>query len=163
MTQTITSLAISIPIISRLPGSLLYADEQHTNVRFGGFELGTSSGELTGRDGKIPLRYVETLRRRGYRLMVAVERAGAVGSARGAAQSAADTEPRLESGTKTGGRWRVVVSIAAALLVIFGLGYGYSRRAVHATSKLTDRDRTVLADFATGRTIRCSARRCGRD
>ena len=112
-------------------------NEQVTNVvRFGGFELDTSSGELTGSDGKIPLqnqsfqilkllterpggvvsreeirsglwpddtvvefenavnaaikklrialgdsaeepRYVETLRRRGYRLMVPVERPAA--------------------------------------------------------------------------------------
>jgi DNA-binding winged helix-turn-helix (wHTH) protein/tetratricopeptide (TPR) repeat protein len=186
-------------------------NEQHTNVvRFNGFELDTSSGELTGGDGKIPLqdqpfqilkllterpgevvtreeirsrlwpddtvvefenavnaaikklrialgdsaeepRYVETLRRRGYRLMVSVERAGAGGSAGGAAENAASSaasQPGLESGMKAGGRWRVIVSIAAALLVIFGLGYGYSRRAVHATSKLTDRDRIVLADFA---------------
>src|SRR5258708_17261726 len=98
-------------------------------------------------------RYVETLRRRGYRLMVRVERPVAVGSAGGTAESAAISGSGLTPGTKAGGgpsdagRWRVIVSIAAALLVIFGLGYGYSRRAIHATTKLTDRDRIVLADF----------------
>ena len=35
----------------------LMQNEQVTNVvRFGGFELDTSSGELTGGDGKIPLQ-----------------------------------------------------------------------------------------------------------
>jgi DNA-binding winged helix-turn-helix (wHTH) protein/tetratricopeptide (TPR) repeat protein len=102
-------------------------------------------------------RYVETLRRRGYRLMVPVERPVAVGSAGGTAESAAISGSisgsGLTPGTKAGGgssdagRWRVIVSVAAALLVIFGLGYGYSRRAIHATTKLTDRDRIVLADF----------------
>jgi len=32
--------------------------------------------------------------------------------------------------------------------VIFGLAYEYSHRATHASPKLTDRDKIVLADFA---------------
>jgi DNA-binding winged helix-turn-helix (wHTH) protein/tetratricopeptide (TPR) repeat protein len=190
---------------------------QPTNVvRFGSFELDTSSGELTGSDGKIPLqdqpfqilkllterpgevvtreeirrrlwpddtvvefenavnaaikklrialgdsaeepRYVETLRRRGYRLMVPVERPVEVGTAGEEARSPAiskEFDPGLESTLKAGagnanaGRWRVIVPVAGALLVIFGIVYGYSRRPIHATVKLTDRDKIVLADFA---------------
>jgi DNA-binding winged helix-turn-helix (wHTH) protein/tetratricopeptide (TPR) repeat protein len=190
-------------------------NEQVTNVvRFGGFELNTSSGELTGSEGKIPLqdqpfqilkllterpgevvtreeirsrlwpddtvvefenavnaaikklrialgdsaeepRYVETLRRRGYRLMVPVERPAATsGGAGETAVVSTEFDPGLESTPKAGagnanaGRWRVMASVGGALLVIFGLVYGYSRRPIHATAKLTDRDKIVLADFA---------------
>ena len=86
-------------------------------------------------------RYVETLRRRGYRLMVPVERPGT-------AARAVSTE--VDSGLEVsgGGRWRVIASVAAAVLVVIGLGYGYSRRTIHATAKLSDRDKIVLADFA---------------
>jgi tetratricopeptide (TPR) repeat protein len=42
----------------------------------------------------------------------------------------------------------VIVPVAGAVLVIFGIVYGYSRRPIHATAKLTDRDKIVLADFA---------------
>jgi eukaryotic-like serine/threonine-protein kinase len=194
-------------------------NEQVMNVvRFGSFELDTSSGELTGSDGKIPLqdqpfqilkllterpgevvtreeirrqlwpddtvvefenavnaaikklrialgdsaeepRYVETLRRRGYRLMVPVERPVEVETAGEVGESAAvskEFDPRLEStltptrgaGNTNPRRWRVIVPVAGALLVIFGIVYGYSRRPIHATAKLTDRDKIVLADFA---------------
>ena len=51
--------------------------------------------------------------------------------------------------SKTGAAgWRVIVSVVGVLLVIFGLWYESSRRAIHATAKLTDRDKIVLADFA---------------
>jgi DNA-binding winged helix-turn-helix (wHTH) protein/predicted Zn-dependent protease len=196
-------------------------NEQVANVvRFGSFELDTSSGELTGSDGKIPLqdqpfqilkllterpgevvtreeirrqlwpddtvvefenavnaaikklrialgdsaeepRYVETLRRRGYRLMVPVEQPLEVGTAGEVGETAAATtesDPRLESSltptptrgaeNATTGRGRMMVPVAVALLVIFGIVYGYSRRPIHANAKLTDRDRIVLADFA---------------
>ena len=102
-------------------------------------------------------RYVETLRRRGYRLMVPVERPVEVGTAGEVGESPAVSkgfDPGLESTLKAGagnanaGRWRVIVPVAGALLVIFGIVYGYSRRPIHATVKLTDRDRIVLADFA---------------
>jgi DNA-binding winged helix-turn-helix (wHTH) protein len=100
-------------------------------------------------------RYVETLRRRGYRLMVPVERPVEVGTAGEAGKRAAvskEFDPRLESipkaGPRTAGRWRVMAAFGGALLVIFGIVYGYSRRPIHATAKLTDRDKIVLADFA---------------
>ncbi|MCU1250486.1 MAG: transcriptional regulator, CadC [Edaphobacter sp.] len=102
-------------------------------------------------------RYVDTLRRRGYRLIVPVERLVEVGTAVEAGESAAVSkkfDPRSESTAKAGarnanaGRWRVMASVGGALLVIFGILFGYSRRAIHATSKLTDRDKIVLADFA---------------
>jgi DNA-binding winged helix-turn-helix (wHTH) protein/predicted Zn-dependent protease len=102
-------------------------------------------------------RYVETLRRRGYRLMVPVERPVEVGTAGEVGESAAvskEFDPALESTQKAGagdanaGRRRVIVPVAGALLVIFAILYGYSRRPIHATVKLTDRDKIVLADFA---------------
>lgn len=190
-------------------------NEQVTNVvRFGGFELDTRSGELTGNDGKIPLqdqpfqilkllterpgevvtreeirsrlwpddtvvefenavnaaikklrialgdsadepRYVETLRRRGYRLMVPVERSAAPsGGAGETAVVSTEFDPRWKSTPKAGtekakpDRWRVMASVGGALLVIIGIVYGYSRRPIHATARLTDRDKIVLADFA---------------
>lgn len=101
-------------------------------------------------------RYVETLRRRGYRLMVPVERPVEVRTAGEVGESAAvskEFDPALESTQKAGagdanaGR-RVIVPVAGALLVIFAILYGYSRRPIHATVKLTDRDKIVLADFA---------------
>lgn len=97
-------------------------------------------------------RYVETLRRRGYRLMVPVDRPVAAGSS-GAADHGSAVSMELETGfqptLKTGaGRMRVIVSVVGALLVIFGLWYESSHRAIHATAKLTDRDKIVLADFA---------------
>ena len=100
-------------------------------------------------------RYVETLRRRGYRLMVPVERVVA-----GVGSSGVGTDQGAGAGKDFGGvaaaddggvwwrvgRWRMVAS-AAVLLVLLALWYGYSRRAIHANTKLTDRDRIVLADF----------------
>jgi DNA-binding winged helix-turn-helix (wHTH) protein/tetratricopeptide (TPR) repeat protein len=114
------------------------------------------------RDSAEEPRYVETLRRRGYRLMVPVERPVAVAAASGAAtvQSGSDAGGMLDGATSSrksragagswgvAGRWRAIASVAGALLVIFGIVYGYSRRPIHATVKLTDRDKIVLADFA---------------
>jgi DNA-binding winged helix-turn-helix (wHTH) protein/tetratricopeptide (TPR) repeat protein len=103
-------------------------------------------------------RYVETLRRRGYRLMVPAERP--VATSGGAGETtvvSTKSDPGLESTTPTPTRragnsnprrWTVMVPVAGALLVIFGIMYGYSRRPIHATAKLTDRDKIVLADFA---------------
>lgn len=180
-------------------------------IRFGAFELDTSSGELTNGSGKIPLqdqpfqilrllterpgeivtreeirarlwhddtvvefenavnaaikklrfalgdsaeepRYVETLRRRGYRLIVPVERSPVDLTP---AEDTPTAKPlsSLTSASQTrehkagAGRWRVILPAAVALVVIVGLSYFYSRRAIRATVKLTDRDKIVLADF----------------
>ena len=185
---------------------------QSTNVvRFAGFELDTSSGELTRNGGRIPLqdqpfqilellterpgevvtreeirsrlwpddtvvefenavnaaikklrialgdsaeepRYVETLRRRGYRLMVPVERRAAVeteGAATAKVSAESDPEPAssMNFPARTA-RWRVIATVAGVMFVIFGLMYVVSRREIHATTKMTDRDMIVLADFA---------------
>jgi len=82
-------------------------------------------------------KYIETLRRRGYRLMVAVERVGDLDSA-GVGTVAA--------GRGLDGRWRGM-ALAGGVLVVAGLGYGYWQRAAPARLKLTDRDSIVLADF----------------
>ena len=98
-------------------------------------------------------RYVETLRRRGYRLMVPVERvtSGVVVAAAPEAQSASRARQDGDRDVRgrrwgTAGRWRVIAA-AGAVVVILVFGYGYSRRTIHANAKLTDRDRIVLADF----------------
>jgi eukaryotic-like serine/threonine-protein kinase len=97
-------------------------------------------------------RYVETLRRRGYRLMVPVERpapaatdpvAEDIQDDAGAAKVVGEGRAGVVMGP-----WRVVVSVAGVLLVVSAFGYVYSRRTIHATSTLTDRDRIVLADFS---------------
>lgn len=182
-------------------------NEQFTNViRFGRFELDTSSGELTNGGVRIPLqdqpfqilklltdrpgeivtredirnqlwrddtvvefenavnaaikklrialgdsaeepRYVETLRRRGYRLMVPLEQSSAPGTAEPTeleAEAKPVSNPAAEIPNRH--RWRVPVSIAT-LLALFGLGYGYVRHATHPVPKLSDRDTIVLADF----------------
>jgi DNA-binding winged helix-turn-helix (wHTH) protein len=188
---------------------------QSTNVvRFAGFELDTSSGELTRNGGRIPLqdqpfqilellterpgevvtreeirsrlwpddtvvefenavnaaikklrialgdsaeepRYVETLRRRGYRLMVPVERrvgVGAEGVASAKVSAEFDSGPASSTNfparTTSSGRWRVIATVAGVTLLILGLMYEVSRREIHATTKMTDRDMIVLADFA---------------
>jgi DNA-binding winged helix-turn-helix (wHTH) protein/tetratricopeptide (TPR) repeat protein len=96
-------------------------------------------------------RYVETLRRRGYRLMVPVERVVSGVAAAAEVQGAAGAGVGRESGGGgrwwMAGRWRVIAASVGVLLVILAFGYGYSRRAIHANTKLTDRDRIVLADF----------------
>lgn len=98
------------------------------------------------RDSAEEPRYVETLRRRGYRLMVSIERPTTASAPLGTGE----THPVSESASNAPGVARVAgfrVILAASFLVIAGLWYGYSRRVTHATRKLTDRDRTILADF----------------
>ncbi len=93
-------------------------------------------------------RYVETLRRRGYRLMVEVERPVANGVPSTSFDPASASVSREGAGWVSGRLWSRIVPVAAGLLVIVGLGYLYSRRTIGATAKLTDRDRIVVADFA---------------
>ena len=190
-------------------------NEQVTNVvRFGSFELDTSSGELIGGGAKIPLqdqpfqilkllterpgevvtreeirgrlwpddtvvefenavnaaikklrialgdsadqpRYVETLRRRGYRLMVPVEQPEMAGTtAESGAVEATPTGPGpgLKSSSKlqtatVGRRWGIAAAAGVFLVICGLLWYGYPGRTTHATSTLTDRDKIILADF----------------
>ena len=91
-------------------------------------------------------RYVETLRGRGYRLMVPVERAQNAA----AAPAAEGVQGNLQPGHRTAvvGRSRSIASSAGIMLAVIAFGYLYSRRTIHATSTLTDRDRIVLADFS---------------
>jgi len=92
-------------------------------------------------------RYVETLRRRGYRLMVPVERPSPPGteSATSVTESAAASNPAVPASSTP--RWKVPVLAALTLLVLAGLGYAYVRHATHPAPKLSDRDKIVLADF----------------
>jgi len=95
-------------------------------------------------------QYVETLRRRGYRLIVPVERSPTPETATPEpATNDLESKPDSTSAAELpkNQRWRLAASIAAALLVICGVGYAYLRRAAHPSPRLNDRDKIVLADF----------------
>jgi eukaryotic-like serine/threonine-protein kinase len=93
-------------------------------------------------------RYVETLRRRGYRLMVPVERiSSGVDLPEVAAVQERDVAADGGGRWWRAGSWRVIAFAVGVLVVILVFGYGYSRRTTHAKTTLTDRDRIVLADF----------------
>ncbi len=91
-------------------------------------------------------RYVETLRRRGYRLMVPVERPSPPGTESATSATESEAAPNTAASVPRTHRWKVGLA-ALALLVLAGLGYGYVRRATHPAPKLSDRDKIVLADF----------------
>jgi DNA-binding winged helix-turn-helix (wHTH) protein/tetratricopeptide (TPR) repeat protein len=99
-------------------------------------------------------RYIETLRRRGYRLMVPVERLANLPATQTAKGVQHDPAPRQTASGKQGavtsaaGRWRGILSFAGIVLAVVAFAYIYSRRTIHATSTLTDRDKIVLADFS---------------
>src|SRR5438270_2931731 len=64
-------------------------------------------------------RYVETLRRRGYRLMVPVERPAATSAGAGeTAVVSTKSDPGLQFSQKAAGRGRVIASAAGVLVVI---------------------------------------------
>jgi eukaryotic-like serine/threonine-protein kinase len=85
-------------------------------------------------------RYIETLARRGYRWMVAVEDSPA--------QLPAATTS--EAVTGIGKRWKVTALVAAILVVAAGGYFSFPQKL-----KLTDKDTIVLADFTntTGDTV----------
>jgi DNA-binding winged helix-turn-helix (wHTH) protein len=89
-------------------------------------------------------RYIETISKRGYRLMVAVERAGFGedgSSALGESESSQDADSSDGSPKK---KWLVV----AAVLFVFAIVAGVVYLRVHAAPKLTSKDTIVLAEFA---------------
>ena len=100
-------------------------------------------------------RYVETVKRRGYRLMVPVERISTSG--RGEPASVKETlpvEPALSAASgqnqaaakQTHGR----AIATAAILVLMGClaaGYAYFHKTYQARAELKDKDKIVLAEF----------------
>ncbi len=135
-------------IRSRLwPGNTIVEFENAVNAAIK--KLRTALGD----SAEEPL-YIETLRRRGYRLIVPVENASpaerrtvpAPPLADFGSGQAASPAGEVSSPLRIGSYWKAVV--AAALLIFLATLYQRSRRAVHATPKLTDRDSIVLADFA---------------
>jgi len=74
-------------------------------------------------------RYIETLPRHGYRLMVAVER------------------PRPLDSAIAGTSIRKIFIPLAAVLVIVAIGVAFSVRSRPSTTRLTDKDTIVLSDF----------------
>jgi eukaryotic-like serine/threonine-protein kinase len=114
--------------------------------------LNTSIKELRGllSDSAAEPRYIETLPRLGYRIIVRVEVSEAPANGKAVAQVMPDTEsvrkpmpPNTESATGIGSRWTVIPPVAVALMAL-AVG-SYFR--LHRTPKLTDRDTIVLADF----------------
>ncbi len=83
-------------------------------------------------------QYVETVKRRGYRLKVLVEPGRSVSNTTRA--DARKTHPAVAAVTQ---HWTRAVAVVLAALVALGAGYLYGRR----TPKLTDSDSIVLAEF----------------
>lgn len=95
--------------------------------------------------------YVETLRRRGYRLMVEVERAERQQPSSIILPTAPTTPSAPGSGNGARGPasrlWTIAISVAAALLAIAGFGVLYRQQNVHSAARLSEKDNIVLADF----------------
>ena len=148
------------------PGEIITREELRSRLwpgdTFVDFEHGVNSGvarlrDALGDSADSP-RYIETLPRRGYRLIVSLENPrtpSTTPSANGGSQidtgpssqeeAAKPAEHPRETAAKAAFAWRrsLVLMIAAAVLLTIG-GYFYLRPA-HA---LTESDSIVLADFA---------------
>jgi DNA-binding winged helix-turn-helix (wHTH) protein/tetratricopeptide (TPR) repeat protein len=102
-------------------------------------------------------RYVETVKRRGYRLIVPVERWPAVpmtslpansGDERdstGGAVAGAPETPSVRSAWSTA-RWKLIVG-AAVVIVACVSGYLYLRKSHPDRANLGNKDKIILADF----------------
>jgi DNA-binding winged helix-turn-helix (wHTH) protein/tetratricopeptide (TPR) repeat protein len=123
------------------PGEVVTRDELRQRLwhsdTFVDFEHGLNTAvkrlrEALGDSAESP-RYIETLPRHGYRLMVSVERVGPV--------AAPVPEARIS-------RWKIWLAASAVLVVVVALAAGLvwrqRSRRVHA---LTQSDTIVLADF----------------
>jgi len=103
-------------------------------------------------------RSIETVKRRGYRLIVPVERSPAATSAAVYTDSEAETvtggETPVRPGSVTPSKkvgwssapWKVIAGAVVAIAACGG-GYVYFQKANHDKARLTNKDKIVLADF----------------
>jgi DNA-binding winged helix-turn-helix (wHTH) protein/tetratricopeptide (TPR) repeat protein len=124
------------------PGEVVTREELRQRLwhsdTFVDFEHGLNAAvrrlrELLGDSAENP-RYIETLPRHGYRLMVSVEREGSVAAAVPAAPIS---------------RWKIWLAASAVLVVVVALAAGLAwRQRSRRVYALTQSDTIVLADFA---------------
>ena len=126
---------------------LLWPAETFVDFEHG---LNTSIKELRGllSDSATEPRYIETLPRLGYRIIVSVDVSEVPTNGKAIEQVKVDAElvrlptpPDGHAATGFGGRWKV---IPPAALLALAMGSYFQ---LHRTPKLTDRDTIVLADF----------------
>jgi eukaryotic-like serine/threonine-protein kinase len=93
-------------------------------------------------------RYIETISKRGYRLLVPVERPAVITSAPQEHDQKPAVEQSIQSGEgelRAGFRWKWLVTGAAVCIIIIISGELYLHS--HSRPKLTERDTIVLGDF----------------
>lgn len=90
-------------------------------------------------------RYIQTLRRRGYRLMVPLEPLDGVSELEGVTSAEVDVAQTSVRARSIRSWWLVLG--ATGLVVVLAAGYGWSRWQSRAKTKLTERDSIVLGDF----------------
>ena len=129
---------------------LLWSKETFVDFEHG---LNTAIKELRGvlNDSASKPRYIETLPKLGYRIIVPVDvsEPPAISKALVRTKPDADSAPmpslqNAEAAFGTANRWKVSAALAVALLALAAGGWRVSSRKAHA---LTDRDTIVLADF----------------
>lgn len=98
-------------------------------------------------------RYIETVKRRGYRLIVPVERSPAAVIVPVAADIETETAASgpisaVPSGpsAQSSARWKVIAGAVVAIAACIA-GYVYLQKANHDKARLTNKDKIVLADF----------------
>jgi DNA-binding winged helix-turn-helix (wHTH) protein/tetratricopeptide (TPR) repeat protein len=104
------------------------------------FEYGVNAAvhrlrEALGDSADSP-QLIETLPRLGYRFIGTITKPSAAPDA--------TTMKDMGKGDQTGIRWKAIIPVAVAIVVLAAFSYFYFRR----TPKLTDKDTIVLADFS---------------
>ncbi len=134
---------------------LLWSAETFVDFEHG---LNTSIKELRGvlSDSASEPRYIETLPRLGYRIMVPVDVSESPVIGKALEQAKRDTDsvrlpmpPNAQAATGIGNWWKVIPPVAVALVALAVGGWWVSSRKAHG---LTNKDTIVVADFtnATG-------------
>src|SRR6266849_7054279 len=137
---------------------LLWSAETFVDFEHG---LNTSIKELRGvlSDSASEPRYIETLPKLGYRIMVPVDvsEPPVIGKAPEQGKRDADSvrlpmPPNAKAAPGIGYRWKVIAPVAVASVALTLGGWWVSSRKAHA---LTNKDTIVLADFtnATGEPV----------
>jgi eukaryotic-like serine/threonine-protein kinase len=129
---------------------LLWSAETFVDFEHG---LNTSIKELRGvlSDSASEPRYIETLPRLGYRIMVPVDVSESPVIGKALEQAKRDTDsvrlpmpPNAQAATGIGNWSKVIPPVAVALMALAVGGWWVSSRKAHA---LTDKDTIVVADF----------------